>query len=409
MKKSVQLTTSLLLLLAMASFTLIPEITLAVLAVFLAVGLNLIIFRIINPHKGFKVIRQLDKRQITVGENVGVAMNLTFKGSFPIMSELTFGCKTLGLDFNTGPLVLKSSETSTYNYSFVAKRRGAHIISPVELDIKDWLLLTERKLTVTDQEEILILPHIYPLRSDVIAAIGSRIQGLSASSGIGRSSEIWGLKEYHPGDDYRLIAWKTMAKAHDNIPMTKVTVGEVGPSITVLVDIGEDMKEPNGEYSNLDVAADLAASLCFNLIKGQVKTGLIFYDNKFSKVLKPERSSKQLDLILHHLAYVQPSVGKFRIATLAKEFFPTDFGSTFILIVGRLGDVLPSTFVNDLSKMKIHHQIILILIHTEESRHIAENIQTAANSAGVRTLLSTSTSVRETLSSLERIAYEDIW
>src|SRR3972149_7888195 len=103
MKKSVQLTTSLLLLLAMASFTLIPEITLAVLGVFWAVGLNLIIFRIIKPHKGFKVTRQLDKRQITVGENVGVALNLTFKGSFPIMSELTFGCKTLGLDFNTGP------------------------------------------------------------------------------------------------------------------------------------------------------------------------------------------------------------------------------------------------------------------------------------------------------------------
>jgi len=408
MKKHIRLTLSLLLLLTMASFTLIPEITLAVLGVYIAVFFNLLIFRLMKPQRGFRVTRRIERRHVTVGESVGVDLGVSYTGSFPIMGELKFKCESLGLDFDTGPLVFKPSETNTYHYSFPARRRGLHTISPVELNVRDWLLLSDRKVTVTDQEEILVLPHIYPLRSDVIGAIGSRVLGLVSSGERGRSSEIWGLRDYHPGDDFKLIAWKAMAKMPDQSPKTKVTVGEVGPAITVVLDVGEDMGNPNGDYLNLDVAADLAASICYSLIKGGVKTGLIFYDNKPLKVVRPDRSARHLESIIYSLALAEPTTAKFRIANLAAEYIPADFGSTFILIVGRIGDTLISTFVNYLSKLRLHRQLILIIVYTEALTSIAEKLQRATVKAGVPTLLASSKNVRETLQTLERYAYADL-
>ncbi len=98
------------------------------------------------------------------------------------------------------------------------------------------------------------------------------------------------MREYQPWDEYKMISWKSMAKHPDQTPMTKITVGEVGSPVTVIVDVGADMSTLNGEFENLDVAADLAASICYSLINDGTKTGLIFYDNRLSKVIKPDKT-----------------------------------------------------------------------------------------------------------------------
>lgn len=404
MKKHLKIMLSLLSLLLVASFTLLADITLAVLAVYLAVGLDILIFRFTGLWRRFTVDRKVERRQLMVGQNVTVTLRVRYNGLFPIVGSVGFGCKRLGLDFATGLLTFNPSEDNTYHCSFVAKRRGAHTISPTELHIRDWLLLSDQKADTTGQDDILVLPHIYPIRSDVIGTSGSRVRGLTSTGEAGRSSEIWGLREYQPGDDFKLISWKSMAKKPDQTPMTKITVGEVGPSVTVIVDVGEDTAAPNGEYVGLDVAADLAASICYSLIKGGTKTGLIFYDYKLSKVIRPDRSANHLKSILHNLALVEPSSGKFLMTNLVKEQLPTDFGKTLILIVGRIGDVAPSRFVDSLSKMKRHHQLITIIVHNEDSRSRAEAFRLASRQVGVPTFLATFATIPETLLALEKSA-----
>jgi uncharacterized protein (DUF58 family) len=164
------------------------------------------------------------------------------------------------------------------------------------------------------------------------------------------------------------------------------------------------MNTPNGEYVNLDVAADLAASICYSLINGGTKTGLIFYDYRLSKVIRPDRNANHLTSILHHLALVEPSRRSFRMTNLAKEHLTTDFGKTFVLIISRISEGLPNTFVNALSKMKQHHQIIVILVHNEESKLYVEKLQLASRQIGVPTFLATSTTIPETLLTLEKTA-----
>jgi len=402
MKSHLKILLSLLLLLLLSSFTLLPEITLAVLAVYLAVVLDILIFRFTGPLRRFTVIRKVGRHQLMVGENVSVSLQVKYQGSFPIVGSLGFGCESLGLDFGTGLLAFKPSTDNTHQYSILAKRRGAHIISPTVLHIRDWLMLSDQKVNTTDQDDILVLPRIYPIRSNVIGTLGARVRGLTTSGNEGRSSEIWGMREYQPFDEYKMISWKSMAKHPDQTPMTKITVGEVGSPVTVIVDVGDDMNTPNGEYVNLDVAADLAASICFSLINGGTKTGLIFYDNKLSKVIKPDRNANHLTSILHHLALVQPSSKSFRMTNLVNENLPTDFGKTFILIIGRIREGTTGAFASALSMLRKHHQIMMIIVHNEDSKTYAESLQHASRQVGVPTFLATSTTIPETLRILEQ-------
>jgi len=392
---------SLILLLLVSSFTLLPEITLAVLAVYLAVVLDILIFRFTGSLRRFTVHRKVGKHQLMVGENVSVSLQVKYEGSFPIIGSLGFGCKSLGLNFGTGLMTFKSSEENTHRYSFTAKRRGAHIISPTELNIKDWLMLSDQKVNTTSQDDVLVLPKIYPIRSNVLGTSGARVRGLTTSGNEGRSSEIWGMREYQPWDEYKMISWKSMAKHPDQTPMTKITVGEVGSPVTVIVDVGADMSTLNGEFENLDVAADLAASICYSLINDGTKTGLIFYDNRLSKVIKPDKNTNHLTSILHHLALVKSSKRNFNMTNLVKENLPTDFGKTFVLILGRI-EGMTDIFANALSKLKQHHQIIIIMIHNEDSKSYVEKLQLASKQIGVPTFLATSTTIPETLLTLEK-------
>jgi uncharacterized protein (DUF58 family) len=337
-----------------------------------------------------------------VGENVSIALQVKYEGSFPVVGSLSFGCKSLGLNFDTDMMSFKPSTDNAYEYSFLAKRRGAHTILPTELHIRDWLLLSDKKVNTTSKDEILVLPRIYHIRSNVIGTSGSRMRGLTSAGNEGRSSEIWGIREYQPWDDFKMISWKSMAKKPDQKPMTKITVGEVGPSVTVIVDVGVDMNSPNGDYLNLDVAADLAASICYNLITGNTMTGLILYDNKFLKVIRPERSANHLKSILQNLALMEPSSAKFRITDLVTERLPIDFGKTLVLIIGRINDIMPRKFVDAISMMRQHHQLITILIHNEESRSFAEELQRSSRRVGVPTFLATSTNIPETLQAMEK-------
>lgn len=408
MKRHLKILISLLILLLISSFTLLPEISLAVLAVYLAVVLDILIFRYTGPLKRFNVSRKVGRHQLTVGENVEVSLHVKYGGSFPIVGSIGFECKSLELNFGTGLLTFKPSTDNTYQYSFLAKRRGAHIISPTKLQIRDWLMLSSQKVNSTKKDEILVLPHIYPIRSNVLGTSGSRVRGLTTSGNEGRSSEIWGIRDYQPWDEYKTISWKSMAKKPDQIPMTKIMVGEVGSPVTIIVDIGEDMNTLNDEYTNLDVAADLAASICYSLINSGTKTGLIFYDYRKFKVIQPDKSANHLTSILHHLALIEPSNSKFHLSNLMKENLPTDFGKTLVLIIGRVNETMFNSFANSLLRIKRHHQLLVIIIHNNDTKTCAEKLQNASSQIGVPTFLATSTTIPETLLTMEKTAVASI-
>ena len=404
MQKHIKLMFGFLGLLFASSLALLPDVTLAMLSVVLAIGLNLILFRILKPFKSFTISREVDKHRLIPPAEFNTTLNMRYEGSFPATASVEYECQSLDLNVNTGTMVFRPGEDYNLNHNLKAMRRGLHTISNTKVTVKDWLLLSGKTINFDDEEEILVLPHLYPFATPP-EATGAGMIGVVSSSKRGRSSEVWGLREYEPGDDYKIIAWKAMAKSPDHKPQSKIMAGEVGPATTVIVDMGKDMGLPNGDGTNLDIAADIAASLCYNFVERGTRTGLAFFDNKMRLLVRPGRSDAHVDSMIRHLAIVEPSLDKFLVTNLAKTYLQlstSEFGRSFVLILGRTDDRLLDSYI---PKIQTTRDLVVVIIHNDSTKSRAEEIQQAAHKVGVTTFLTSAETVKDTVAALERWAY----
>ena len=90
-------------------------------------------------------------------------------------------------------------------------------------------------------------------------------------------SEFAGIREYYPGDDHRLIAWKAMAKSPSYTPMTKELEEEV--DVDVLVIIGNRKSMGDGEKGSrkLDRAVEAALTVANEVNRTGHRMSLLFY------------------------------------------------------------------------------------------------------------------------------------
>ena len=407
MKKHIRLLIGFFGLMTLCSLALLPDATLAMLSVMLALSINLILFKFLKPFDSFEITRVFDKHQVMPPEDINATLSMKYNGRFPANASVEFDCRSLGLNINTGTVVFQPGETYDLKKTFLADRRGIHKISNTKVLVKDWLLLSGTTITSKDESELLVLPHIYPFEtSPQTSAAG--LLGVSSAVKQGRSSEVWGIRDYQPGDDFKIISWKAMAKSPDHKPKSKITAGEEGQAITVVVDIGKDMELPNGDQISLDIAADLAASLSYNFIKRGTRTGLVLFDTRARTVVKPSRGESHVDSLLRNLAKVQPSNDRFLITSFTNsylDFSASEFGNSFVLILGRTDDRLIESY---LSKLKSTRELVIILIYNEDNLERAKQIQDTVKKNGIELLLTDHATIRETMKKMEEWSYATV-
>lgn len=394
-------------LMTICSLALLPDATLTMLSVMLALSINLVLFKYLKPSNNFEITRVFDKYQVMPPDDIHTTLDIKYSGRFPANASVEFDCQSLGLNVNTGTVVFQPGEKYDISKTFVADRRGIHKISNTKIVVKDWLLLSGIDIKSNDEAEILVLPHIYPFEtSPQTSAAG--LLGVSSTIKQGRSSEVWGIRDYQPGDDFKIISWKAMAKSPDHKPKSKITAGEEGQAITIVSDIGKDTELPNGEHISLDIAADLAASLSYNFIKRGTRTGLVLFDTRARVVLKPARGDAHVDSLLRNLAKVQPTQDKFLITSFTNsylDFSTSEFGNSFILILSRTDDRLIESY---LSKLKSNRDLIIILIYNEDNFERAQQIQKTVQNNGIEVILSNHASVKDTMKKMEEWSYATV-
>ena len=407
MKKHLRLLLGFFGLMSICSLALLPDATLAMLSVMLALSINLFLFKFFKPFDNFEIVRNFDKYQVTPPDDVNTTLQIKYNGNFPANASVEFDCKSLGLNVNTGNVVFQPGQNYNIDRTFTADRRGVHKISNTKVIVKDWLLLSGISLKSYDESEILVLPHIYPFGTPPQTSAAGLI-GVASAHKQGRSSEVWGIRDYQPGDDFKIISWKAMAKSPDHKPKSKIMAGEEGQAITVIVDVGKDMELPNGNNSNLDIAADIAASLTYNFVKRGTRSGLIFFDTRTRMILKPNRGEAHIDSLLRNLAKVQPSQDRFLITNLTKtylEFSAAEFGNSFILILGRTEDRLIESYIR---KLKSSRDLVVILLYNEDNHKRAMQIKEYTDKHGIDLLLVDHLTIKDTIKKMEEWSYATI-
>jgi uncharacterized protein (DUF58 family) len=388
-----------IIILFLGGATLLPDVAIALLSVVLAVGINLILFHMLRPFDKFEVDRTIDRTKVSPPADLNTTISLKYDGRFPATANVSFECRSLNLVVNTGTSVFTPGQSFESTFSIKADKRGVHKLSNTTVNVKDWLMLSGRKLEFDNETEILVLPHVYPFGTLTNTATSSAL-GVTSSIKRGRSSEIWGIREYQPGDDYKIIAWKAMAKSPDHKPKSRITAGEMGPAISIVLDVGQDMGLPNEDDINLDIAADLAASITYNFTKEGTRTGLIFFDNRTRNIIKPSKGEEHLDNVLRNLALAVPSSDKFLSSTLSstQKQFSAEFGRTLIVISSRLDDKL---FSNYMGRIKAVKDLLLIIVHNDENQSSAESLQKESNSKGIKTIVTNKANIQNAIKEIE--------
>jgi uncharacterized protein (DUF58 family) len=183
------------------------------------------------------------------------------------------------------------------NVQVVFDRRGVYQLPAFDLVCTYPFGLIEQRRRYTDNWEIVVYPRVRTVRTGVLEqATGSRYLSQKPTAD---GDEFYGLREYVPGDDLRLIAWR--ASARFGTWIIRELARENSRYVTFALDTRRVDDIENFEDS-FEEMIELVASLSVTLLKRQYNVGLVTPEAE----LEPGEGSGQERQVLEMLARVEP-------------------------------------------------------------------------------------------------------
>lgn len=157
-----------------------------------------------------------------------------------------------------------------------------------------------------------VLARISDLELVARTVVEGFMHGLHKSVNLGVSTDFSEHRSYQPGDDLRRIDWRLYARS-DRF-FIKEYEAETNANVMLLVDISASMgfTGRGREYSKLDYARMLAASLAYFSARQHDRVGLVLFDDEVVEYVPP--SVRGMNTILHVLARAKPR-GKGSLAS----------------------------------------------------------------------------------------------
>lgn len=142
------------------------------------------------------------------------------------------------------------------SWDVVLPRRGRHRLGGLRVTTRFPFGVFVKAGRPLLEEEVLVFPAVGPAPADLLRRLGGA--GAAAARRRGRGSDLHSLRDYRPGDDPRLIHWRSSAKAGT------LTVRELEAETTLdtrIVLEGRGGGDPRRLEDGLSEAASLAVHL----------------------------------------------------------------------------------------------------------------------------------------------------
>ena len=195
-------------------------------------------------------------------------------------------------------LRLGPGESSTRMYPLVFPRRGLHRLPGYRLWTRFPFGLFTKATRLRESAEVLVLPAIYPLLG---AAAGSPWgAGERPQPRRGQGAELHALRDFRPGDDPRLIHWKSTARL-GRLILRELEDEEASRLRLVLVD-----PSPGATEDAVERDISLAASLAAHWVGRGHEVQLVLPDRETPWGSDP----RHLRQILESLARFRPLPGR---------------------------------------------------------------------------------------------------
>ncbi len=223
-----------------------------------------------------QVARSL-RSPVAVGDPTDVTLTVHNQGPgrrflFTVEDMLPEGLTVVG---EPGQLVtdLAPGATRQLDYQLIPQRRGVYQLCDIQLSAPDLLGMYELSHRLQQPQQLIVYPKPISL-PPIWRAASARGAALTTSRRKShQGTDLYGVRDYVPGDDLRHIHWKVSAHANQLI----ITEREEQRSLaaTVILDLSRGVQAGEGNRSTLEYGVTLAASLLVQALSQRAPAQLI--------------------------------------------------------------------------------------------------------------------------------------
>jgi len=286
---------------------------LVLLGVYLVIGLvvTLPLFALTANLAGIEVDRKIDKVKVFSGDflRVRVTIRNISRRHFDFIEVHDQYPETwiLAIGENFIASRIEPGSSITFSYILQARMRGKYHIGPTEVIMRDRLGLHYYKRTLKAQTEVLV----YPTWKDVrrMEALGKQRQlglmfGAHRTKTVGMGADFAGFREYVPGDEFRLIDWKTSAKTGDMV--IRQYEMEKNIQVVCMVDTSGSMGNGYPENTKLEYAIRAAVLLTHMGLESKDLVGTCVFSDIVHGFVSPGTRPNHMYNVLEVLAAAEP-------------------------------------------------------------------------------------------------------
>lgn len=327
-------------------------------------GLMFIAFLAVNSwvsgHGNLEIVRTLSADNLYKGEDLYVDLEirndsmrrtqqLEIFDNIPHEMKLRSGLNHMRV--NLGP-----GETTRIRYVLRCPLRGHYSFGPVSLRYRNTFNLFSQEMYIDHRSTVIVFPQVREIEEAMIRSRTPKMYtGATTLRTPGPGTEFFSLREYVPGDPFKIINWKAFARTGQLMVNEKCR--DAVTDVFILLDsrdisrIGTVLKNP------LEMGTVAAASLASYFIQRRDSVALAIYDEKLS-YLPADGGDKQYFKILSSLAGVAPK-GAMPLQAVTNALAPRfSRGSPVFVISSLEGDGTVPHAVRDLAGRG--HEVVVL-------------------------------------------------
>lgn len=208
------------------------------------------------------------------------------------------------------------------------KQRGRFLLGPVTATSGDPFGLFRRRISLSPQRDLLVLPRVLPITTFALFTGGLPGRGRSSRRALQTTTNANTVREYVNGDALSRIHWRS--SAHYNKLMVKEFDLDPAVDAWIFLDLHDTVQAGEGEESTEEYGVTVAATVANYLLRQDLSVGLIVNAER-REILSLDRGDRQVERVLELLAVVQAGPGPELKEALALDAL--HFGRNTVAIV----------------------------------------------------------------------------
>lgn len=269
------------------------------------------------------VKRTISKERVFENDEVNIKLEIKNKGrkiSFLEIYDTLSKKVEIIKGSNYAALTLNKNEKITLEYTVLCKLRGFFPVGPVKVRTKDFFELFYNQESIDSKNHIMALPRLEEIRNVPLKSRANLFPGAIHARQAGIGTEFYGLRKYFPGDSFKHINWKSLARFNDL--MVNEFSMESTTDVIIIVDSREIESMGTLQNNPLEYSIKAAGALASFFLNRRDRVGLIAYGKNKGNLtwVYPESGKKQLHKILENLVEIE-AYGDYSFNSMINEAF----------------------------------------------------------------------------------------